>query len=64
MKDSLDKIRKNLENRLRTLNRPLVVFFDDIYWLEPDQIRMLLRQVKANANLPNIVFVFLSQPSM
>ena len=35
MKDSLDKIRKNLENRLRTLNRPLVVFFDDFDWLEP-----------------------------
>jgi hypothetical protein len=31
------------------------VFFDDIDWLEPDQIWMLLRQVKANANLPNIV---------
>lgn len=40
------------------------MFVDDIDRLEPDQIRMLLRQVKANANLPNIVFVLLFQPSI
>jgi hypothetical protein len=63
-KDSLDQIREALEKRLRDLGRPLVVFVDDIDRLEPDQIRMLLRQVKANANLPNIVFVLLFQPSI
>jgi len=63
-KDSLDTIREDLEERLRTLDRPLVVFVDDIDRLEPDQIRVLLRQVKANANLPNIVFVLLFQPSI
>lgn len=63
-RDSLDKIRKDLEDRLRKLDRPLVVFVDDIDRLEPDQIRMLLRQVKANANLPNIVFVLLFQHSI
>jgi hypothetical protein len=62
--DSLDKIREDLEKRLRELDRPLVVFVDDIDRLEPDQIRMLLRQVKANANLPNIVFVLLFQSSI
>lgn len=63
-KDSLDKIREGLEKRLRDLDRPLVVFVDDIDRLEPDQIRMFLRQVKANANLPNIIFVLLFQPSI
>lgn len=58
---SLDEIRRDLEGRLRTLEHPLVVFVDDIDRLEPEQIRMLLRQVKANANLPNIVFVLLFQ---
>lgn len=62
--DALDKVRAKLEARLRELERPLVVFVDDIDRLEPDQIRMLLRQVKANANLPNIVFVLLFQPSI
>lgn len=62
--DSLDKVREALEARLRELEHPLVVFVDDIDRLEPEQIRMLLRQVKANANLPNIVFVLLFQPSI
>lgn len=62
--ESLDKVRRALEARLRELDRPLVVFVDDIDRLEPEQIRILLRQVKANANLPNIVFVLLFQPSI
>ena len=61
---SLDKVREVLEGRLRELARPLVVFVDDIDRLEPEQIRILLRQVKANANLPNIVFVLMFQPSI
>jgi hypothetical protein len=60
----LDKVREALEVRLRELHRPLVVFVDDIDRLEPEQIRTLLRQVKANANLPNIVFVLLFQSSI
>lgn len=63
-REPLDKLRKALEDRLRELDRPLVVFVDDIDRLEPEQIRLLLRQVKANANLPNIVFVLLFQPSI
>ncbi|WP_241610169.1 KAP family P-loop NTPase fold protein [Rosenbergiella epipactidis] len=62
--DSLDVVRSSLESRLRELNKPLVIFVDDIDRLEPEQIRVLLRQVKANANLPNIVFVLLFQPSI
>lgn len=63
-KDSLDKVRKSLEKLLRGLDRPLVVFVDDVDRLEPEQIRMVLRQVKANANLPNIVFVLLFQANI
>ncbi|MBS1072938.1 hypothetical protein JK222_14735 [Gluconobacter cerinus] len=62
--EPLDKVRMSLEARLRELNKPLVVFVDDIDRLEPENIRVLLRQVKANANLPNIVFVLLFQPSI
>lgn len=62
--EPLNEVRKDLETRLRELDRPLVVFVDDIDRLEPEQIRMLLRQVKANANLPNIVFVLLFQPNI
>ncbi|WP_321949453.1 P-loop NTPase fold protein [Paraburkholderia sp. J10-1] len=62
--EPLGKVREALEVRLRELDRPLIVFVDDIDRLEPEQIRMVLRQVKANANLPNIVFVLLFQPSI
>ncbi|WFU04545.1 P-loop NTPase fold protein (plasmid) [Rhizobium sp. CB3171] len=62
--EPLDKIRIALEKSLRGLDRPLVIFVDDIDRLEPDQIRVLIRQIKVNANLPNIVFVLLFQPSI
>jgi hypothetical protein len=61
---SLEALRKNLEKRLRTLDRPLVVFVDDIDRLDPEQIRLIFRLVKANANLPNITFVLLYQMSI
>lgn len=60
----LDDLRTDLERRLRALRKPLVVFVDDIDRLEHEQIRLLFRQIKVNANLPNIVFVLLYQPSI
>lgn len=60
----LDTVRQDLEDRLQRLERPLVIFVDDIDRLEPDQIRLLFRQIKVNANLPNIIFVLLFQPSI
>ncbi|MDR6632586.1 hypothetical protein J2X72_001370 [Phyllobacterium sp. 1468] len=62
--EPLDRIRAALEKSLRELEKPLVVFVDDIDRLEPDQIRLLFRQIKVNANLPNIVFVLLFQSSI
>lgn len=62
--ETLDQIRGDLEVRLRELEQPLIVFVDDIDRLEPEQIRAVLKQVKANANLPNIVFVLLFQSSI
>ena len=60
----LDEVREDLESRLRKLERPLVIFVDDIDRLEHDQIRLLFRQIKVNANLPNILYVILFQPSI
>ena len=60
----LDEVREDLDVRLRKLERPLVIFVDDIDRLEPDQIRLLFRQIKVNANLPNLLFVLLFQPSI
>jgi hypothetical protein len=63
-KDSLDDVRADLQKRLSTLQRPLVIFVDDIDRLEPEQIRLVIRQIKANASLPNINFVLLFQQSI
>lgn len=60
----LDEIRAALEGSLKELDRPLAVFIDDIDRLEPEQIRLLIRQIKVNANLPNIAFVLIFQPSI
>ncbi|CAN7627472.1 KAP family P-loop NTPase fold protein [Brucella pseudogrignonensis] len=62
--EPVDKIRADLESSLRGSEKPLVIFVDDIDRLEPEQIRSLIRQIKVNANLPNIVFVLLFQPSI
>jgi predicted KAP-like P-loop ATPase len=62
--EPVDKIRADLESNLRGSEKPLVIFVDDIDRLEPEQIRSLIRQIKVNANLPNIVFVLLFQPSI
>lgn len=62
--EPLPDIRRTLERDLRSLDHPLIVFVDDIDRLEPDQIRLLIRQVKVNANLPNITFVLLYQKSI
>lgn len=62
--ESLGAIREDLERRLAQLPGPLIVFVDDIDRLDRKQIRLLIRQVKVNANLPNVVFVLLFQPSI
>lgn len=62
--DSLDDVRADLQKRLSSLPYPLVVFVDDIDRLEPEQIRLVIRQIKANASLPNLNFVLLFQPSI
>lgn len=62
--DTLDDICGAVQQRLAALSRPLVVFVDDIDRLEPEQIRLVTRQIKANASLSNINFVLLFQPNI
>jgi len=60
----LELVRADLENQLRTLPRNLLVVIDDIDRLEPEQIRLILRLVKSNANLPRITYLLLFQRSI
>ncbi|GAA6163998.1 hypothetical protein NBRC116590_17020 [Pelagimonas sp. KU-00592-HH] len=62
--EPIEDIRDSLVESLLILDRPLIVFVDDIDRLEEEEIRGLIRQVKANANFPNIVFVLLFQQNV
>ncbi|WP_346344211.1 KAP family P-loop NTPase fold protein [Gluconobacter kondonii] len=60
----LELVRADLDDQLRSLPRNLLVVVDDIDRLEPDQIRLVLRLVKSNANLPRITYLLLFQRSI
>jgi KAP family P-loop domain len=62
-KDSrpLDIARAVLEDRLRSLPRNILVVIDDIDRLESDQIRTVIRHVKANANFSGLTYLLLYQ---
>ncbi|UZD91918.1 KAP family P-loop NTPase fold protein [Cognatishimia activa] len=62
--EPVEEIKASLNESLKNLDRPLIVFVDDIDRLEEEEIRSLIRQVKANANFPNLVFVLLHQQSI
>lgn len=60
----LEFVRADLEERLKSLPRNLLVVVDDIDRLEPEQIRLVVRLVKSNANLPRITYLLLFQRSI
>ena len=57
----LDVARAVLEDRLRSLPRNILVVIDDIDRLEPEQIRTVIRHIKANINLPGLTYLLLYQ---
>jgi hypothetical protein len=60
----VDVLRQKLADNLKTLDHPLIVFVDDIDRLDSSQIQVLISHIKANANLPMIVFVLIFQDSI
>jgi predicted KAP-like P-loop ATPase len=53
--------RTKLEERLTKLKRNLLIVIDDIDRLEPEQIRTVIRHLKANASLPGLIYLLLYQ---
>ncbi len=58
---SLGEQKDELKALFNGLERPLVVVLDDVDRLAPDEIRLLFRLVKANADFPNVVYLMLFQ---
>jgi predicted KAP-like P-loop ATPase len=55
----LELVRADLKDRLKTLPVNLLIVIDDIDRLEAQQIRLLIRLVKSNSNLPGITYLLL-----
>jgi predicted KAP-like P-loop ATPase len=55
----LDERKKVLSQSLQALKRPILVIVDDIDRLVDDEIRLLFRLVKSNADFPNVIYLLL-----
>jgi hypothetical protein len=52
-------MRKDLREAFRSLNTPIVIVIDDIDRLTEEEINLIFRLVKANADFPNLIFLLL-----
>jgi len=55
----IQKLKEQLSAELKKLKTPVLVIMDDIDRLTTDEIRLLFRIVKANAEFPNLIFMIL-----
>ncbi len=60
----LEELHADIEHELRKLDKPVVVFIDDIDRLTDSEIKLLIQLVKANAQFPNVVFFLLFQKNI
>jgi predicted KAP-like P-loop ATPase len=58
-KESLTKLKKDLSEELQKLEKPIIVVIDDIDRLDADEIKMLFKLVKANADFPKVSYLLL-----
>lgn len=59
--DPLSELKARLAASFRNLRRPLLVVIDDVDRLFKNEIQVLMRLVKANADLPNVNYLLLFQ---
>lgn len=58
-KKSLAEVKRDLAISLQSLSKPMLVVIDDIDRLVPADLQEVFRLVKANADLPNLVYLLL-----
>gem|GEM_PF-5298334 len=54
---SLEQQKQSIAAEFRKLDRPVVVFIDDVDRLYPEEIVQLLKLIRVNADFPNVVYV-------
>lgn len=57
----LDQRRRELIKELKQLKKPIIVIIDDIDRLNPEEIKLVIQLVKANSDLPKVVYFLLFQ---
>lgn len=58
---SVEQIRNELRHQFSSLETPIIVVIDDIDRLTMDEICLVFRLVKANADFPNLIYLLLFQ---
>jgi hypothetical protein len=58
---NIGEIEKQLKEKMVYLEKPVIVFIDDIDRLSVDEVTLLLQLLKYNANFPNLIYVILGQ---
>jgi predicted KAP-like P-loop ATPase len=56
-RSSVSALRRDIEQKLRALNHPLVVLVDDLDRLTTSEIRDVFKLVRLTANFPNVVYL-------
>jgi len=59
--EALGTMKRNLHDSFEELDRQILVVIDDIDRLQPDEVRLIFRLIKANLDLPRIVFLLAFQ---
>lgn len=59
---SIEDKRRNVVNAIKKLDRPIVVFIDDIDRLPPEEVFQMIRMVKAVADFPRVAYVLAFDP--
>nr|WP_298793663.1 P-loop NTPase fold protein [uncultured Allomuricauda sp.] len=54
---SLEEMKKDIDKTLEISNKKIIIFIDDIDRLDKDEIFMLFKLIKTNADFKNLVFI-------
>ena len=58
---SMDKLRTDIQEDLKKIESPIIIFIDDIDRLFKEEIKLLFQLVRSNLNFKNLTFVLLFQ---
>lgn len=54
---SLEEMKRDIDKTLESSNKKIIIFIDDIDRLDKDEIFMLFKLIKTNADFKNLVFI-------